>query len=65
MRLITICDIELSRSCLHLSLQLQALTQCKGLTHKQIAEHMGLSLRSVQRYVADALYHCYVLRYEA
>ena len=26
---------------------------------------MGLSLRSVERYVADALYHCYVLRYEA
>jgi len=26
---------------------------------------MGLSLRSVERYVAEALYHCYVLRYEA
>jgi RNA polymerase sigma-70 factor (ECF subfamily) len=24
-----------------------------------------LSLRSVERYVADALYHCYVLRYES
>jgi len=40
------------------------LAQCDGLTHKQIAEQMGLSLRSVERYVADALYHCYVLRYE-
>ena len=40
------------------------LAQCEGLTHKQIAEQMGLSLRSVERYVADALFHCYVLRYE-
>jgi len=39
------------------------LAQCEGLTHKQIAAQMGLSLRSVERYVADALYHCYVLRY--
>lgn len=41
------------------------LAQCEGLTHKQIAAQMGLSLRSVERYVADALYHCYMLRYEA
>ena len=41
------------------------LAQCEGLTHKQIAEQMGLSLRSVERYIADALYHCYVLRYES
>lgn len=40
------------------------LAQCEGLTHKQIAEQMGLSLRSVERYVADALFHCYMLRYE-
>jgi len=26
---------------------------------------MGLSLRSVERYVADALFHCYMLRYES
>lgn len=41
------------------------LAQCEGLTYKQIAEQMGISLRSVERYVADALYHCYVLRYES
>lgn len=41
------------------------LAQCEGLGHKQIAERMGLSLRSVERYVADALYHCYALRYAA
>lgn len=41
------------------------LAQCEGLTHKQIAEQMGLSLRSVERYIADALYHCYLLRYES
>ncbi|MFV0925598.1 sigma-70 family RNA polymerase sigma factor [Pseudomonas palmensis] len=40
------------------------LAQCEGLSHKQIAEQMGISLRSVERYVADALYHCYLLRYE-
>lgn len=39
------------------------LAQCDGLTHKQIAAHMGVSLRSVERYVAEALYQCYVLRY--
>ena len=39
------------------------LAQCEGLPHKQIAEQMGISLRSVERYVADALYHCYLLRY--
>lgn len=41
------------------------LAQCEGLTHKQIAERMELSLRTVERYVAEALYHCYLLRYEA
>ncbi|MDD1017152.1 sigma-70 family RNA polymerase sigma factor [Pseudomonas rubra] len=41
------------------------LAQCEGMTHQEIAEHMGVSLRSVERYVADALYHCYLLRYAA
>jgi RNA polymerase sigma factor (sigma-70 family) len=41
------------------------LAQCEGLTYKQIAQQLGISLRSVERYVADALYHCYVLRYES
>ncbi len=40
------------------------LAQCDGLTYKQIAQQMSVSLRSVERYVAEALYHCYVLRYE-
>ena len=40
------------------------LAQCEGLSHKAIAEQMGISLRSVERYIADALYHCYQLRYE-
>jgi RNA polymerase sigma-70 factor (ECF subfamily) len=39
------------------------LAQCDGLTNKLIARQMGISLRSVERYVAEALYHCYVLRY--
>ncbi len=41
------------------------LAQCEELTHKQIAQQMGLSLRTVERYVAQALYHCYLLRYES
>lgn len=40
------------------------LAQCDGLAYTQIAQQMGISLRSVERYVAEALYHCYVLRYE-
>lgn len=39
------------------------LAQCEGLTHCQIAERLGVSVRSVERYVADALYHCYLLRH--
>lgn len=35
-----------------------------GLRHKAIAEQMGISLRSVERHIADALYHCYQLRYD-
>ncbi|MFC6336706.1 sigma-70 family RNA polymerase sigma factor [Pseudomonas sp. CCM 7891] len=41
------------------------LAQCDGLTYKEIAAQMDVSLRSVERYVAEALYHCYVLRYES
>ncbi|MBX8487738.1 sigma-70 family RNA polymerase sigma factor [Pseudomonas cichorii] len=41
------------------------LAQCEGMPHKQIAAQMGVSLRSVERYIADALYHCYLLRYDA
>ncbi|MDH4608356.1 sigma-70 family RNA polymerase sigma factor [Pseudomonas sp. BN102] len=39
------------------------LAQCEGLTHKEVAAQMGISLRSVERYVADALYQCYLLRF--
>ncbi|MDF2642369.1 MAG: polymerase sigma factor, sigma-70 family [Pseudomonas sp.] len=41
------------------------LAQCEGLSYKQVAAQMGVSLRSVERYVEDALYHCYLLRYGA
>lgn len=40
------------------------LAQCDGLAYKQIAQQMGVSLRSVERYICEALYHCYVLRYQ-
>ena len=39
------------------------LAQCEGMPYKQIAEQMSVSLRSLERYIADALYHCYLLRY--
>jgi RNA polymerase sigma-70 factor (ECF subfamily) len=44
--------------------QASLLAQCEGFTHKHIAKQMGLSLRSMERYVADPLYLFYVLRYE-
>ncbi|ORL47837.1 sigma factor-like helix-turn-helix DNA-binding protein [Pseudomonas putida] len=40
------------------------LAQCEGLKHQAIAEQMGISVRTVERYIADALFHCYVLRYD-
>jgi len=40
------------------------LSQCEGMPHKDIAAQLGVSLRTVERYVADALFHCYLLRYE-
>ncbi|MBD1550109.1 sigma-70 family RNA polymerase sigma factor [Pseudomonas typographi] len=40
------------------------LAQCDGLSHAQIAGQLQVSVRTVERYVADALYRCYLLRYE-
>ncbi|QRY81173.1 sigma-70 family RNA polymerase sigma factor [Pseudomonas sp. PDNC002] len=39
------------------------MAQCEGIPHEQIAEELGVSVRSVGRYVAEALFHCYQLRY--
>ena len=39
------------------------LAQCEGLPHAQVAERLGVSVRSVERYVAEALFHCYQVRY--
>ncbi|SDJ87032.1 RNA polymerase sigma-70 factor, ECF subfamily [Pseudomonas delhiensis] len=39
------------------------LAQCEGLPHAQVAERLGVSVRSVERYVAEALFHCYQARY--
>lgn len=40
------------------------LSRLDDLPHAQIAERLGLSLRSVERHVAEALFHCYRLRFE-
>lgn len=40
------------------------LAQLEGLTHDKIAASMAVSKRTIERYVAEALYHCYQLRYE-
>ncbi|MFF7706586.1 sigma-70 family RNA polymerase sigma factor [Pseudomonas sp. NPDC007930] len=40
------------------------LAQCDGLSHAQVADQLKVSVRTVERYVADALYRCYLLRYE-
>ncbi|MBD9504727.1 sigma-70 family RNA polymerase sigma factor [Pseudomonas sp. PDM17] len=39
------------------------LAQCEGMPHARIAEVLGVSVRSVERYIAEALFHCYQLRY--
>lgn len=39
------------------------LAQCEGMPHTRIAEELGVSVRSVERYIAQALFHCYQLRY--
>ena len=41
------------------------LAQLEGLTCPKIAEHMGVSLSSVERYIAKALRRCYTLRFES
>jgi RNA polymerase sigma factor (sigma-70 family) len=40
------------------------LYQLGGLTHAQIAERLGVSSRTVERHVANALLHCYRLCFE-
>jgi RNA polymerase sigma-70 factor (ECF subfamily) len=39
--------------------------QLEGLTCPQIAERLGVSLATAERYVATALRHCYALRFGA
>ena len=41
------------------------LYQLGGLTHAQIAAQLGVSSRTVERHVANALLHCYRLCFEA
>ncbi|MDF3020402.1 MAG: polymerase sigma-70 factor [Steroidobacteraceae bacterium] len=37
------------------------LRRCEALTHDQVAERMGISVRTVKRHIALAYQHCYVL----
>jgi RNA polymerase sigma factor (sigma-70 family) len=39
------------------------LAQLEGLTCPQIAERIGKSVATVERYIASALRHCYTLRF--
>lgn len=39
------------------------LAQLEGLTCPQIAERIGVSLATVERYIAAALRHCYAVRF--
>lgn len=39
------------------------LYRLAGLEHHQIAEQMGVTVRSIERYVASAMLHCYHLRF--
>jgi RNA polymerase sigma factor (sigma-70 family) len=39
------------------------LAQLEGMSHAEIASQMQVSQRTIERYVAEALYHLYILRY--
>jgi RNA polymerase sigma factor (sigma-70 family) len=41
------------------------LAQLEGMTCPQIAERIGKSVATVERYIASALRHCYALRFES
>lgn len=41
------------------------LYQLGGLNHAQVAQQLGVSSRTVERHVANALLHCYRLCFEA
>lgn len=40
------------------------LSRLDGVGYDEIASRLGVTRRSVERYLAQALYHCYVLRHE-
>lgn len=40
------------------------LAQLDGLTYKEIAQRLGVSLSSVEKYMAAALTHCYRIVYQ-
>lgn len=40
------------------------MAQIEDLSHAEIASRLAVSQRSVERYVAEALLHCYRLRYD-
>ncbi len=41
------------------------LSQLEGMTYAGIARDMGVSTRTIERYMAQAMMHCYQLRYGA
>ncbi|MFJ5444934.1 sigma-70 family RNA polymerase sigma factor [Methylobacillus methanolivorans] len=41
------------------------MAQLDGLTCPQIAQQLGVSLATVERYIAKALRHCYAVRFES
>lgn len=41
------------------------MAQLDGLTCPQIAQQLGVSLSTVERYIAKALRHCYTVRFES
>lgn len=73
MRLIIICDVRAVASMFSPELAVQALYSSHSWLRVRLGYsadaanlaqgQMGLSLRSVPRYVALVLYHCFALRY--
>lgn len=41
------------------------LSRLEGLGYQEIAQHLGVSLSSVEKYMASAIRHCYLARLES
>lgn len=61
----TLCEIDAALDTLApRARQALLMSQLEGLTYRQIAERLGVSVSSVQKYMLDAVQACYAAAYE-